>query len=110
MEDKLSLARQLNYELYRQLAGIGKSLSSDKRLEILNLLSQGSKTVERLALSTHMTVANVSRHLQVLLEAKLVKFVKNQTYVIYSLADPAIIDFMSSLWRLSEKQLPDIAS
>lgn len=108
MEDKLSSARQLKDELYRQLARIGKSLSSDKRLEILNLLSQGSKTVEKLASSTNMTVANVSRHLQILLEAKLVKFVKNKTYVIYSLADPAITDFLSSLWRLSEKQLPDI--
>lgn len=108
MEEKLNSAKHLKDELYKQLARIGKCLSSDKRLEILTLLSQGSKTVEKLASSTDMTIANVSRHLQILLDAKLVKFVKVKTYAIYSLADPAIIDFLSSLWRISEKQLPDI--
>lgn len=95
-------------ELYRQLSRIGKCLSSDKRLEILTLLSQGSKTVEKLTTSSGMNFANVSRHLQVLLDARLVKFTKKGTHVIYSLADPAIVDLLSSLWRISEKQLPDI--
>ncbi len=110
MTDKiLDSANCLKEELYRQLSRIGKCLSSDKRLEILTLLSQGSKTVERLASSSGMNFANVSRHLQVLLDAKLVKFTKKGTHVIYSLADPAIVDFLTSLWRISEKQLPDIA-
>lgn len=101
-------ATLLKEELYRQLARIGKSLSSDKRLEILTLLSQGAKTVEKLATSSGMNFANVSRHLQVLLDARLVKFTKKGTHVIYSLADPAIVDLLTSLWRISEKQLPDI--
>jgi rhodanese-related sulfurtransferase/predicted transcriptional regulator len=105
----LDSANILKEELYRQLSRIGKCLSSDKRLEILNLLSQGSKTVEKLASSSGMNFANVSRHLQVLLDARLVKFTKKGTHVIYSLADPAIVDFMTSLWRISEKQIPDIA-
>ncbi|THF75328.1 ArsR/SmtB family transcription factor [Cohnella fermenti] len=108
MEDVLGSAKSLKEDLYKQFARIGKSVSSDKRLELLMLLSQGPKTVEKLASCTAMTVANVSRHLQILLEAKLVKFVKNKTYAIYSLADPAVVDFLSSLWRISEKQLPDI--
>lgn len=109
MEDKLDTAKVLKEELYRQLARIGKSLSSDKRLEILNVLAQSPKTVEKLAQFTGMNIANVSRHLQILLDAKLVKFTKKGTYAIYSIADPEIIDFMSSLWRISEKQLPDIS-
>lgn len=108
MEDMLNSAKVFKEDLYKQLSRIGKCLSSDKRLEILNLLSQGSKTVEKLAFFTDMNIPNVSRHLQVLLDAKLVKFTKKGTYVIYSLADPAIVDFLSSLWRISEKQLPDI--
>lgn len=108
MEDMLNSAKVFKEDLYKQLARIGKCLSSDKRLEILNVLSQGSKTVEKLAACTEMNIANVSRHLQVLLDAKLVKFTKKGTYVIYSLADPEIIEFLSSLWRISEKQLPDI--
>lgn len=109
MEDKLDTAKVLKEELYRQLARIGKSLSSDKRLEILNVLAQSPKTVEKLAQFTGMNIANVSRHLQILLDAKLVKFTKKGTYAIYSVADPEVIDFMSSLWRISEKQLPDIS-
>jgi len=108
-DNMLDSANGLKEELYRQLSRIGKCLSSDKRLEILSLLSQGSKTVEKLTTSSGMNFANVSRHLQVLLDAKLVKFTKKGTHVIYSLADPAIVDLLASLWRISEKQLPDIA-
>jgi len=109
MEQLLMSAKTIKDDLYKQLSRIGKCLSSDKRLEILNLLSQGPKTVEKLAACSDMNIANVSRHLQILLEAKLVKFRKDKTYVIYSLADPDITDFLSSLWRISEKRLPDIA-
>ncbi|MGZ0041333.1 ArsR/SmtB family transcription factor [Paenibacillus ottowii] len=108
MEEMLKSAKIFKEDLYKQLARIGKCLSSDKRLEILNVLSNGPKTVEKIANCTEMNIANVSRHLQVLLDAKLVKFTKKGTYVIYSLGDPEIIEFLSSLWRISEKQLPDI--
>ncbi|MGY5486756.1 ArsR/SmtB family transcription factor [Paenibacillus sp. ALE2] len=108
MEDMLKCAKLFKEDLYKQLARIGKCLSSDKRLEILNVLSQSPRTVEKLATCTDMNIANVSRHLQVLLDAKLVKFTKKGTYAIYSLADPEIIDFLSSLWKISEKQIPDI--
>lgn len=108
MDEALNEAKVFKEDLYKQLSRIGKCLSSDKRLEIMNLLSQGSKSVEKLAACTDMSIANVSRHLQVLLEAKLVKFSKKGTYAIYSLADPSIVDFLAALWRVSEKQLPDI--
>lgn len=72
MKDMLDSAKVFKEELYKQLSRIGKCLSSDKRLEILTLLSQGSKTVEKLAFCTDMNFANVSRHLQILLDAKLV--------------------------------------
>ncbi len=47
-------------------------------------------------------------HLQILLDAKLIKFTKKGTYVVYSLADSAIVDFLSSLWRISNRQYSDI--
>lgn len=95
--------------LYRQFARIGKCLSSDKRLELLHLLSQGPKSVEKLAQATGMSMANVSRHLQILLDANMVKFNKKGTYVIYTLANSEIEDFLNSLWRISETQLADVA-
>jgi rhodanese-related sulfurtransferase len=95
-------------QLFLQYARIGKCLSSERRLEILNLLSNGSKAVETLAHQSGMSFANVSRHLQVLLEANLVKFTKKGTYVIYSLANPLVAEFLMSLWKISEHQLSDV--
>ncbi len=101
-------SRAFKNEIYRQFARIGKCLSSDKRLELLNLLSQGPKSVEKLVQHTEMNFANVSRHLQVLLDAKLVKYAKKGTYVIYELADSSVAVFLSSLWRVCEHQLADV--
>lgn len=101
-------ARAFKDDLYRQFARIGKCLSSDKRLELMHLLSQGPKSVEKMAGATGMSVANVSRHLQILLDTNLVKFSKKGTYVIYSLASPHIEVFLNSLWRISELQLGDV--
>lgn len=109
MEDLISSAQDYKNELFRQLSRIGKSLSSDKRLEILNLLSESPKTVETLAKNTGMSVANVSRHLQVLNDSKLVTFTKKGTYAFYSLADPEVAEFLYSLWRIGESRLSDIA-
>ena len=90
--------------LYQEFARIGKCLSSPKRLEILDLLSQSPKSVEKLAKSTGMSVANVSQHLQTLHNARLVDYKKDGNFVIYELADPAVSDFMDNLHDLSEKQ------
>jgi rhodanese-related sulfurtransferase/DNA-binding HxlR family transcriptional regulator len=97
--------RNLKDLLYQEFARIGKSLSSPKRLEILDLLSQGPKSVDALAKSTTMSVANVSQHLKTLFNSRLVKFKKEGNYVIYELADEVISDFLISLHALSEKQL-----
>jgi len=104
----LNLDTSFKERIYQQYARIGKCLSSDKRLEILDLLSNAPKSVENISQQTGMTVANVSRHLQVLLDAKLVKFCKKGTYAIYTLADPAVLDFLMSLWKICETQLSDI--
>lgn len=107
MEDNQTV--QLYQEkLFLQYARIGKCLSSERRLEILSLLSNGPKSVEMIAQQTGMSVANVSRHLQILLEANLVKFSKQKNYVIYSLATPAVADFLKSLWKVCENQLSDV--
>lgn len=100
--------RNLRDLLYQEFARIGKSLSSPKRLEILDLLSQGPKSVDALAKSTAMSVANVSQHLKTLFNSRLVKFKKDGNYVIYELADEVITDFLNSLHALSEKQLMQV--
>ncbi|MFD1068186.1 ArsR/SmtB family transcription factor [Oceanobacillus locisalsi] len=100
--------RNLKDLLYQEFARIGKSLSSPKRLEILDLLSQGPKSVEVLSKITTMSVANVSQHLQTLNNARMVKYRKEGNYVIYELADVSISDFINSLHNLSEKQFAQV--
>ncbi|MBO1212178.1 ArsR family transcriptional regulator [Staphylococcus nepalensis] len=100
--------RNLRDLLYQEFSRIGKSLSSPKRIEILDLLSQGPKTVESLAKATEMSVANVSQHLQTLNNSKMVRFKKEGTYVVYELSDHIIGEFISSLHSLSEKQYPQV--
>ena len=104
----MSEERELKDMLYQEFARIGKCLSSPKRLEILDLLTQGPKSVELISKCTMMTVANVSQHLQTLHSAKLVKYKKKGNYVIYELADHAVLQFMSAFHDLSEKQLSQV--
>ncbi|MCR8630260.1 metalloregulator ArsR/SmtB family transcription factor [Paenibacillus radicis (ex Xue et al. 2023)] len=94
--------------IYKQFARIGKCLSSERRLELLDLLSQGEKSVEKLAQQTNMTIANVSQHLQVLSEACLVTSRKKGTFVYYELANTAVNELLLSLWRAGEHQLSDV--
>lgn len=100
--------RNLKDLLYQEFARIGKCLSSPKRLELLDLLTQGPKSVEALSTATTMSVANVSQHLQTLYNSRMVKFHKDGNYVIYELADDAISDFINSLHTLSEKQFVEV--
>lgn len=104
----MNIERQWKDQLYQEFARIGKCLSSPKRLELLDILAQGPKSVELLAKMTGMSVANVSQHLQTLLESKLVRFHKKGNFVIYEIAELSVADFMVSLHRLSEKQLSEI--
>ncbi|WP_010495234.1 ArsR/SmtB family transcription factor [Paenibacillus elgii] len=95
-------------QLYREFARIGKCLSSPKRLELLDLLSQGPKSVDQLVKITGMSVANVSQHLQTLHESRLVRSHRQGNFVIYEIAGLSVADFMVSLHRLSEKQLVEV--
>ncbi|HUU46869.1 MAG TPA: metalloregulator ArsR/SmtB family transcription factor [Acidobacteriota bacterium] len=87
--------------LYGQFALIGRALSSPKRLEILELLSQGERSVEDLAHETESSVSNVSQHLQNLRAARLVEARKDGLYVRYRLADEAVGAFWRSLQSLA---------
>ena len=95
-------------EIYEQFSRIGKAISSPKRIELLDLLCQGSKTVELLAHQTNMTLANTSQHLQVLRAARLVDVQKDGVFVIYRLSDRAVCDFFRSLRSLAENRLAEI--
>lgn len=95
-------------EIYEQFSRIGKAVSSPKRLELLDILCQGERTVEILAKETGLTVANASQHLQVLRTARLVETEKMGLYVNYRLADQMVCEFFLSMRVLAEKRLAEV--
>jgi rhodanese-related sulfurtransferase len=94
--------------IYEQFARIGKAVSSPKRLELLDLLCQGERTVEVLAKETGLTVANASQHLQVLRTARLVEGEKVGLFVIYRLADESVCEFFRAMRVLAESRLAEV--
>lgn len=82
--------RDFKDQVYERVALVAKALASAKRVEIVELLAQAERTVEWLAEATGMSVANTSRHLQVLRGARLVESRKSGLYVHYRLASPAV--------------------
>lgn len=100
----------VNYKdsLYSELAKVGKSLSSERRLEIMDLLAQGPKTVEEISDESGMSIANTSRHLQVLREGNLVGREKAGKFVYYTLATNKVVDLFYLLRDVGEEQLSSI--
>ena len=98
----------LKTAIYEQIARIGQATASPSRLELLDLLSQGPRTVEALAQQTGQSVATTSHHLQVLRRARLVDGEKAGLYVTYRLADPQVGDFFLELRQLAESRLAEV--
>lgn len=100
--------RSFKNEVYEQFARIGKAFSSASRLELIDLLAQRERRVEELAKETGMSVANTSRHLQVLKGERLVRRRKEGTRAYYVLADPAVYRAWRAVRTLAESRLPEI--
>ncbi|MDP2646278.1 MAG: metalloregulator ArsR/SmtB family transcription factor [Desulfobacterales bacterium] len=100
--------RRFKDEIYEQFSRIGKAVSSPKRLELLDILCQGERTVEALAKETGLTVANASQHLQVLRAARLVETEKMGLYVTYRPADQMVCEFFLSMRVLAENRLAEV--
>lgn len=94
--------------IYEQIARIGQATANPIRLELLDLLSQGPRTVDALARETGQSVATTSHHLQVLRRARLLDAEKSGLYVTYRLADPLVGGFFLHLRGLAEARLAEI--
>ena len=100
--------REFKNRLYAQFARVGKALGSPHRLELLELLGQGERTVDSLAGELGVSIANVSQHLQALRQAALVESRKQGQFVHYRLADPAVSDLCRALRTVSEHRLAEL--
>lgn len=95
-------------KLYEHFARVAKSMASPSRLELLEALAQGERSVEGLAQATGISVANTSHHLQILRDGGVVQSRKQGLQVIYSLNDPEIPTLLSGLRRLAERHIAEV--
>lgn len=95
-------------EVFAQLARIGSALSSELRLEVLELIAQRERSVDELARMTGATVANTSQHLQKLRQAGLVIGRKSGQFVHYRLAGDRVATLLSSLAQVGEAHNAEI--
>lgn len=100
--------RQLKTHLYEQVARIGHAVASPKRLELIELLCQGEKTVETLAAQAEISVKLTSAHLRELRLARLVETRKDGKYVVYRLADPGVADLWVALRTQAQERLVEL--
>ena len=103
-----SAKRTFKDQLFEQFARIGKGLASGRRLELLELLAQGERTVEELARETGMSVANTSQHLRALREAQLVEVRREGLYAWYRLANEHVFALWQALRELGSARLAEI--
>jgi len=94
--------------MYAAFAAVAKAIGHEHRLELLELVAQGERTVERLAECTGLSVANVSQHLQHLRRAGLVVSRRQAKFVFYSLADEAILKLLANLRSVGERNMSEV--
>jgi rhodanese-related sulfurtransferase len=96
-------------DVHAQLARVGKALSHGNRLELLEFVAQGPRSVDELATMTRLSVANASKHLQELRRAGLVRARKEGLRVYYELAGPDVVDLIAALGQVAETRLAEMA-
>jgi rhodanese-related sulfurtransferase/DNA-binding transcriptional ArsR family regulator len=100
--------REFKVRLYGQYGRIGKALASPHRLELLELLAQGDRTVESLAEEVDISTANASQHLQVLRQAGLVETRREGLFIHYRLSDPSVFELCRAIRIVAERRLADL--
>src|SRR6266436_3560881 len=95
--------------LFAQFAAVAKSLGHTHRLELLEQLAQGERSVDVLAQRTGLSIANASQHLQHMLRAGLIANRRDGKFIFYRLADDAVLDLLASLRRIAERNVAEVA-
>ncbi|RWB29390.1 MAG: ArsR family transcriptional regulator [Mesorhizobium sp.] len=95
--------------IYASLAEVAQALGHPHRLELLEHLAQGVRSVEDLSALAHLSFANTSRHLQILRRARLVETERRGKHVLYSLTgDAEVVALIKALGRVGEQNVAEI--
>jgi rhodanese-related sulfurtransferase/DNA-binding transcriptional ArsR family regulator len=104
-----NVGRGAKSALFDEFARLGQALGNGRRLEILDILANGERTVERVAAETELSVANASQHLQVLRAAALVRRRREGTRIYYELSDPVVFELWRSLRTVAAQRQAEVA-
>jgi rhodanese-related sulfurtransferase/DNA-binding transcriptional ArsR family regulator len=102
------MGRAAKQALFDEFARVGKALASGRRIELLDVLANGERTVEGLARQSGLSVANASQHLQVLRQAGLVATRRDGTSIHYRLAAPEVFELWRALRTLAATRLAEV--
>ena len=100
--------RAFKTEVNEQFARIAKAIANPHRLELVDLLAQGERSVEELAKESALSIANASQHLQALRDAHLVSSRKEGQRVYYRLADASVFQLLQIIREIAERQLAEV--
>ena len=101
-------SHNFKHELFSQFARVGKALSNANRLELLEYLAQGERSVERLATVSGLSIANTSQHLQQLRQAGLVIARKDGQHVYYRVASDEVVRLLDTLRQVAEQHVAEV--
>ena len=101
--------RRAKTALFDEFARLAQALANGRRLEIVDVLANGERTVERLAAETGLSVANASQHLQVLREVGLVRRRRDGTRIYYELRDAEVFDMWRNLRSVAAQHRAEIS-
>jgi rhodanese-related sulfurtransferase/DNA-binding transcriptional ArsR family regulator len=100
--------REFKDRLYGEFARVGRALANPHRLELLDLLAQGERSVEDLAVEAALPIANTSQHLRALYQAQLVSTRRERARIYYRLASPEVFALWQVLRSTAEARLAEI--
>jgi rhodanese-related sulfurtransferase/predicted transcriptional regulator len=94
--------------LFAQFAAVAKALAHAHRLELVEQLAQGERSVETLASRTGLSIANTSQHLQQMRRVGIVAARRDGRFVFYKLADEAVLAVLAALRRIAERNIAEV--
>jgi rhodanese-related sulfurtransferase/DNA-binding transcriptional ArsR family regulator len=95
-------------KLFDGFGAVAKALASGRRMEILDVLAQGPRSVEELASEIHQSVANTSHHLRTLARVGLLETERDGTRIVYRVASPKVVELWRALRDVASEQVAEI--
>ena len=105
---EVSSKRLAKTVLFNEFAQVGQALANGRRMEIIDVLANGDRSVESLAAEVGLSIANASQHLQVLRRAGLVRSRREGNFVHYGLADPSVFELWRSMRNVAASQRAEV--